>query len=67
MARYYWGINRGQHQTDVVAQGSTTGENVEVSIDLTAADPVGTLRPAELVALLESIIGKILGGNWPPA
>jgi hypothetical protein len=62
MAKEYWGINRGQHETDVVVQGTDPSTNLEVSVDLTAS-----MTKEEVVRHLYMIINRIVKGNWPPA
>jgi hypothetical protein len=62
MASEYYGINRGQHQVDVVFQASSPGKNVEVKVDLTAG-----MNKEEVLRHLQMIMEIIVKGNWPPA
>lgn len=62
MAKRYWGIDRGGHDTDVLEQSSTTSKGLEVVLDLTAS-----IDKNELFILLEEIKNVILKDQWPPA
>jgi hypothetical protein len=63
MASQYWGINRGQHETDVVTQTSSPGKDVELKVDLTK-----NLTKEEVIRLVEDAIDhQVVKGNWPPS
>lgn len=62
MAHEYWDINRGQHDTDVVVGSSSGSGDVEVVVDLSKNIP-----RSEVIILLQSIVNKMIKGNWPPA
>lgn len=68
MAKEYWGLNRGQHQTDVTSGAADLGTDVQVVVDLTHVDVAGGMTREEVVrAVEEAIIPQIMKGIWPPA
>lgn len=62
MAKRFWGVNQGQHQTDVVEGAATAATNVEVNVDLA----IGMSRE-EVLRQLELIKNVIVQDVWPPA
>lgn len=62
MAHQFWGLNKGQHQTDVVTQSTDPSKNVVVEVDLSV-----TMNREEVLIKLDEIKNVILQGNWPPA
>lgn len=62
MAHRFWGVNLGQHQTDVVEGAVTNATNVEVNVDLA----IGMSRE-EVLRALELIRQEIIMDVWPPA
>jgi hypothetical protein len=62
MAKRYWGVNLGQHLTDVQEGAASPATNVEVNVDLAI-----NMSREEVLRALELIRGKILQDVWPPA
>ncbi len=62
MAKRYWGVNQGQHQTDVQEGAASPATNVEVNVDLA----IGMNRE-EVLRQLELIKNVITQDVWPPA
>lgn len=62
MAKEYFGINRGQHETDVVVQASTPSKSLEVVVDLTA-----NMTKEEVLRHLMMVMNIITKNIWPPA
>lgn len=68
MAKEYWGLNRGQHQTDVQVGAADLGVNVQIVVDLAAVDVAGGMSREEVIRLIEgALLPQIIKGNWPPA
>lgn len=65
MARQYYGINRGQNEFDIGANGqsgtSSPGDDLEVNYDLTKS-----WTKEELLLGLEKISNQILKDIFPP-
>lgn len=62
MAHEYWGVNQGQHATDVVVQSSDPSKNVTLIVDLAQ-----TMSREEVLLAMEMIRQIVIKGNWPPA
>lgn len=67
MSRYYWDVNRGQTEFQVVQGTSATSASVEVSVDLTVVDPINGMNKEEVLRALDMIKNNIVKGKWPPA
>lgn len=68
MAQRYYGLNRGETQTQVTeGSGTTAGLDVEVRVDMAgiASDGTGLM---EVLTMLENIKQYIITkAKWPPA
>lgn len=62
MAKRFWNINQGQHQTDVVEGAASGATAVEINYDLTAG-----LSREEVLFLIDFIKNVIIQDPWPPA
>jgi hypothetical protein len=60
MATDYYGVNSGQHDTDVKAQTSTTGTDLIVTVNNS-----NILTKAKLLELLEYIKIAIIRNKYP--
>lgn len=67
MAKYYWGVNRGQTEFNVVVGTSDPSTDFEVSVSTTNVDPDASAGRLELLQALEMMKNQIIKGNWPPA
>lgn len=67
MAKEYWGLNRGQHQTDVQKGAADLSTDVQVVVDLTNVAAAGMNREEVLRMIEGAIIPEIMKGVWPPA
>lgn len=68
MAKQYWGLNRGQHMTDVQTGSADLGTDIQVVVDLTNVDVAHGMSREEVLREVEgAILPQILKGNWPPA
>lgn len=62
MAKRFYGINRGQHQTDVVEGAATNSTDIELAVDLSKS-----LTRDEVMFLVQFIVDEIIMDKWPPA
>lgn len=62
MAKYYFGVNRGENLDKVVIGTSTTGKDIELVVDNTNVPDKLSVSLA-----LEQLEGVVGAGNWPPA
>lgn len=67
MAKYYWGVNRGQTEFSVVVGTSDPSTDFEVSVSTTNVDTDAGAGRLELIQALEMMKNQIMKGNWPPA
>lgn len=68
MAKQYYGLNRGQHLTDIQEGAADLGTDVQVVVDLTHVDITGGMSREEVMRLVEgAILPAILHDKWPPA
>lgn len=63
MAHYYYGLDRGQTEFQIVEGNNTsTTKGIEVAIDLSQS-----FQKGEVLEKLEELYDYILAHNWPPA
>jgi hypothetical protein len=62
MASRYYGLNRGQHQTDVVEGSSTGTKDIEAVVDLAAS-----MSKSEFLRALDMFKNRLVKDNWPAA
>lgn len=63
MANRYYGLDRGEHKTDVTEGSSSTATtDVEIRIDLAPG-----MNRAEVLILIDEIKSYIIEDIWPPA
>lgn len=62
MAVRYYGVNRGQHQTDVVNGTSTNSTDLELAMDLTK-----NITKLEARILCDMILDQMFKETSPPA
>lgn len=60
MASRYFGINRGQQQTDIVEGSSTNSKDIELAVDLTKS-----VTKKELLLAMDLLANYILRGTYP--
>lgn len=61
MASAYYGLNKGQHDTDVVVQSSAPSKDVYLAVDETKI-----LTRQDLMNALNYIIDSIMKTKFPP-
>lgn len=62
MAHRFWGLNRGQHDVDVVEGAATGTKDLELNLDLSK-----NLTKQDVLVLIEAIRLKVMKDVWPPA
>ena len=65
MAVRYFGIERGQQQSDIVDSGTSNGTKIELMVDLADINAVSPISKHELINALDMFKAYILRSTYP--